>query len=164
MASTSLLRLTTPCALRIALSAEEEDDKPIDVTELTTKGLFNEIAKDQDGRRIVQGLTAHAKTQLKWEDKKLHVLCPTTWDDATDMSLSAAQTVQSFIGGGDFRQDPRSPQAWLGAYMFLLLTLATFGCKCDCPKLVSILDSPMWQYSLVCPSYASSPPRTTRPR
>ena len=89
---------------------EEEDDEPLDVTDLDGPNqdfASEELAETSQKmkRKIVRGLTAHAKTQLKWEGNFCHRFCPATWDDVKDLSLSMALSLQSFIGGNDFRQE-----------------------------------------------------------
>ena len=65
---------------------EEEEDPSIDAATLDADHL--DMA-DEDG--FVKGLTVLEKKQLKWERNPVHALCPTTWDDTKDLSLSMTQ-------------------------------------------------------------------------
>jgi hypothetical protein len=69
---------------------EEEEDPSIDAATLDADHL--DMA-DEDG--FVKGLTVLEKKQLKWERNPVHALCPTTWDDTKDVSLSMAQESRS---------------------------------------------------------------------
>ena len=66
--------------------------------------------EERDDTKI-GGLSAKAKSQLKWSKDWRHVCCPTKADDAKELALSMANTVQAFLGSGDFRHSPNSPQA-----------------------------------------------------
>jgi hypothetical protein len=70
---------------------EEVEDPPIDVAQLAGRpSVDNHLnVADEDG--FVKGLTARQKKQLKWERNPVHALCPTTWDDTKDLSLSMTQ-------------------------------------------------------------------------
>ena len=124
----------------------ETDDAPLDVTDLpdavmaahasevveaepenlNDRSALNSAAPK---RKVIIGLSAHAKTQLKWQGSTKHRFCPTTYDDAKDLGLAMAQSVQSFTGGNDFRQEPRSFQSWVvfwGMSFLILVSIANY--------------------------------------
>ena len=70
-------------------------------------------AEGDNGPQTLTGLTAEAKSQLKWARNPMHMICPTGEDEAKDAMLSAIQAVHAFLSGGDFRQEPKSVQAWV---------------------------------------------------
>ena len=61
----------------------------------------------------LEPLTASQKKQIKYAIDWRHAFCPTTFDDLTDLGLSMVHSVQSFIGAGDFRHEPRTVTGWI---------------------------------------------------
>lgn len=82
---------------------------------------------DEEYVEGASGLTARAQMQLKWANNWRHIFCPTTYDDARDLSLSMAESLQSFLGGGDFRHQPHDASSWLVFLGFSFLILVTIS-------------------------------------
>lgn len=73
--------------------------------------------------------TAYALKQLKWARNPLHAFLPVTHDDVNHLGRALTYALQSFLGGGDFRHEPRSPHAWLvfcGTSFLILVSIANY--------------------------------------
>jgi hypothetical protein len=109
---------------------------------LDASGHKDEERDDDFGATLkLEPLTASQKKQLKYAIDWRHAFCPTTFDDATDLGLSMIHSVQSFIGGGDFRHEPRTITGWIVFYGLSFLILVTISNYTAQVTAFSVLNS-----------------------
>ena len=124
----------------------EDDDDEADVTDAT-------------GRVTKIRVTKEMKKQVKYERDCKHMFLPTDKDEAMDLLLSVAHSAQAYFGGGDFRAEPRSFQAWIVFLSFsflILVTTSNYTAQVTLFSVLSSSESTIESLDQVCSSMTAS--------